>query len=459
MYDTSIHRENYILPQNETLVFHSMTDALPGHETLVGTIPIPGYYQLWEDRYPPKGVSGGRTNWNSFEHYKCVVDPGSGGGGESLCGRFGNAYNGFGSYLAKTSNPLALYYGVFGAPGRLNTGLSEYYALRQDGGFVPPPSDLDKLINASLREMLPRVQADLSILNALFELRDFKSLPRTIANIYSLGAKFFRTGRSTLRAILQGSADGYLQAKFNILPLLSDISGLTAALKRSDSQISGFISRAGKPQKRHFRRLLVDTDGQYSEATEGGVVPLYEENQHYAFGSSLKRYVYPLPTIFHAEIEYNYNYTRYQLEHAQVLAFLDSIGVNLNPSIIWNAIPWTFVVDWVVGIGRWLDSMRVGNMDPQINIHRYLWSVKRARRIIVTRETSFRTYEEFGDGAKQSSGPVPLPVVHETSYRRQVESLPASSLLVSGLTAEEVSLGAALVTTRRWRKTKPPAWK
>lgn len=37
-------------------------------------------------------------------------------------------------------------------------------------------------------------------------------------------------------------------------------------------------------------------------------------------------------------------------------AYLDALGFQLDPKIIWDAIPFTFVLDWFFGIGSWLEN-------------------------------------------------------------------------------------------------------
>jgi hypothetical protein len=160
-------------------------------------------------------------------------------------------------------------------------------------------------------------------------------------------------------------------------------------------------------------------------------------------------------SAFHAEIEYNYNYTQYQTEHARLLGLLDYFGVNLNPQIIWNAIPWSFVVDWVFSVGRFLDRFKVSNMEPKINIRRYLWSIKRKRTVVTTRYTI--PIESWWHPPLKLSHhrTVPASVVEETAYRRQV-GLPGSSLIESsGVSLKEFTLGAALVLSRRRHSHKP----
>jgi hypothetical protein len=38
---------------------------------------------------------------------------------------------------------------------------------------------------------------------------------------------------------------------------------------------------------------------------------------------------------------------------------LDLFGANLNPAIVWNAIPFSFVVDWFLKVGDYFDKMEV----------------------------------------------------------------------------------------------------
>jgi hypothetical protein len=130
-----------------------------------------------------------------------------------------------------------------------------------------------------------------------------------------------------------------------------------------------------------------------------------------------------------------------------LLSHLDYLGINLNPAIIWNAIPWSFVVDWVAGVGPYLDQLRVENMAPQINIRRALWSVSRKRVITVSKGTrvSNPTYHTLLTRNR-------LPAVTQTAYRRQLFMPSISSIQSSGLTPKEFSLGAALVIAQRARR-------
>lgn len=344
-------------------------------------------------------------------------------------------------------------YGSLGCP---NQGLPAFYSIREDGGFVPPPADLDKLVSDSLRRMMPGIKAELSLINSLIELKDFRSYVKLMKNpwerlqklptsLRTMLKKAWDTG-VTLRQASRGAASSLLEWRFAIAPLLSDISGIHAALSRTEKRMNDLVTRAGRPQKRHYTVNWIeyqDSDEAYPEA--GRVQSRFVIAPASLYAPS--RAVRYEPTIFHAEIEYNYYFTQYQLEHARVLSVLDALGVNCNPAIIWNALPWSFVVDWVVGVGRWFDAMKTRNMEPMINVRRYLWSVKRERRILVSR----KTIPFYGLPPEQSA---PAPVVTETAYRRTVGIPDWNSFFTSGISSDELVLGAALVIARRRRRNR-----
>ena len=81
-------------------------------------------------------------------------------------------------------------------------------------------------------------------------------------------------------------------------------------------------------------------------------------------------------------------------------------------------------------------------MKPQINVHRYLWSITRARTITVRKGVKNAYTGAIITGNE-------MPTVRQTAYRRQVGVPSSASIQSSGLTLKEFTLGAALVIARR----------
>jgi len=254
-----------------------------------------------------------------------------------------------------------------------------------------------------------------------------------------------------LSQVRQAMAGNVLQVQFNIKPLISDIRGIYAALSRTERRINDLVTREGTPQHRHFTwKWLEYPNGSEDSAESWPVSPTDLQNQYTS--CYLTRQTRYDSSVFHVLIEFNYNYSQYQREHSRLLSLLDALGVNFNPSIVWNAIPWSFVVDWVIGVNRWLDQFTVGHMDPQINIRRCMWSIKRTRTLDMSKHSASVYPVVFDPPERHAS----MPRVTETSYRRATFMPGVSSIELSGLTMKEVTLGAALVMSRSRRRRKLP---
>jgi hypothetical protein len=377
-----------------------------------------------------------------------------------------------------------LAYSTFGPLGHHITDLPDLLQDEADGdGFVPKPPALDSYITASLRAMMPTIKNELSLVNSIIELKDFRSLPHTLLSLKNFASRLtnvvkrkpklkdgarqirssFSASTPTMSEALGVGSDAYLQSQFNILPLLSDIAGINTAIRRTKARVNDLLVRQGKRQVKHFKLLVptnqaTETSGEKLYQLHGGQFDGYlgsstTETGSYASPSAsfkcVREFLPDQYAEFHAQVEYNFWFTRFQTENAQWLGLLDALGVNLNPAIIWNAIPWTFVIDWVVDIGRWLNDRRVLNLEPAVNISRYMWSWKLSRTVRLRIAANTELVPQF-------SGYTYLPDLVETIYRRQNE-LPthAQFLTGSGLSSKELSLGVALlITTGKHHKSR-----
>lgn len=433
-----------------------------------------GFERYFEEIYSDS--SGPRSAWKNCDHYKVFTDATSPALGTFIrTDRWTGARYYTYPHLHEgiSLDPYAGYKSTvagsvgrpFGGEGKLNEGLPSFHVEQSDYGFVPPPENIETLKAYSLKSMLPNIKSELSLLNSLYELKDFKSLFAMIPKLRSLEYKLADVARNFYEALRKNadarkrlkrdqpigkairfmSGDVYLQWKFNISPLISDVCGIFTALSKYEKRINDLITRSGRPQRMHYvyrwqehPESRTDTSGSVWPGDIGSLAP-------YFLCHALVRDTRTEPAEFHAEMEYSFNYTSYQVEHARLLALLDYFGVNLNPAIIWNAIPWSFVVDWVFSVGKYLDQFKTQNMEPKINIRRYLWSIKRKRviTVFVNFEDSHHPELSVPTGRRR------LPTVYESSYRRKVELPTMSSIQSSGLNSQEFTLGAALVLSRR----------
>jgi hypothetical protein len=363
------------------------------------------------------------------------------------------------AWYEKFTIPTVLYgwdSSLYGLPSKPILGLPKLYEFHPDGTFINEPEGLTLWIDRSLRTMIPSIKPNLSLVNSVLELKDFKTLPETVRRVAEVlkTTKALASKKKLLRAILKGGADVYLQSQFNILPLLSDISGIQRSLRSTRDVVAKLLRQEGQPLVRHFNAQL---DGVYRESDETtserrpgsmmtnlcGQSPFPDSKfiGDVAFRRSVR---YPVAK-FHAQMQYSYKFSEFQRTHAELLGLLDAFGVNLNPSIIWNAIPWSFVVDWVVDVSQFLSRFGVRNLEPTTVIHKYLWSVDVRRDTQVWLTANLNTAGRLLPSEMLSASCV------EKSYKRVsgIPSLITGVITTSGLSLKEMSLGTALVIGRR----------
>jgi len=420
-------------------------------------------------RVSPNGF-GGREYWHAFEHHKvlCVRSQYPTGCQVARKTMFDNIVT------DTIYNPLAFMSSVYGDAGFFNKNLPAFVNNSQaESGFISDPTSYQDLKSEGLKTLCNLIQAKMSSINSFYELKDIPSLiesarglrrisrmishPQEGATLYqllrSLNKKklvaFVKATAHTSREAFRVAADVYLQKMFNIGPLISDIGTIHSSLSRLEKRMRRFLNTSSQPNTYHFDRVWqenTDTVETANPIDTSTADPLTWTNFRSVNKVTWTRQCLNAPTKFHAEIEAAFTWRQYQIEHARLYSLLDDLGVNFNPRIIWNAVRWSFVVDWVFQVGKFLDGLHIGLMDPMINIYRYCDSVSRKRSIYLTREISVPVDGVWGGGSRVSA-----PVVTETSYKRSTSLPTLASLQTSGLSSTELSLGAALGLTHRRR--------
>lgn len=349
---------------------------------------------------------------------------------------FWNSQFGFYAAIAGLSNPAT----VYGAIGNPVVGLPAVGSGSGDSITTASPTAYPDLLARGLRALLPGIRPakGLSLLNSIYELKDFKSLPMTIRRVrhflefrkgkFSLLSLARKFPRQTLKDAIRLSADVYLQKEFNIGPLLSDIAGVRTAISDVRQELARVLKNASRPIHSHWS-CDIEAYRNVNETSSGTLTTPFVSK-----GISYTRSVYYDVKKFNVTLDYSYTLPPGVSQDSLLPALLDRFGVNLNPAIIWNAIPWSFVVDWVVNVSSWLSQFKVRNIEPQLIIRGCCSSVKVSRTTVVSGVCFSRA--------------VVSATLWEESYERVPITVSRNSLLASGLSSHELSLLAALFAGR-----------
>jgi len=122
------------------------------------------------------------------------------------------------------------------------------------------------------------------------------------------------------------------------------------------------------------------------------------------------------------------------------LAYMDSIGLVNPAAILWELVPYSFVVDWIVPIGQFLENISAGVGLRFLSGYRTEWTKSAFTHRYVA------STENFVRGTKQSYQVKALRML-----RVPLASFPASSLYLktSGFTAVKTATAIALLTKGR----------
>jgi hypothetical protein len=192
--------------------------------------------------------------------------------------------------------------------------------------------DMD-LVYASLK---PDLTA-LSLPNFLLELDDLKAL-------FELWKKKIGT--------VKNLAGAHLNYNFGWKPTLGDIRSMTDCVTGVLDKIAAFKRMANVAQRAHKSIINEST---YSKGSF-----TYSVNHTCDWSASLKR-------TKRAELVYKPQPFKVCGSYELILrAYLDALGFELNPRIIWDALPFTFVIDWFFGIGSWLERHKYDTLELPI---------------------------------------------------------------------------------------------
>lgn len=443
-------RSQYIPALDETLTGVGFNDLnpnqIPGNLSVIFGSPEGSLEASFEE----KSIQPRRKHdWTSFEHYKRSTEY-SYDSFPVVSTSFVSSDSGLAGHVFTHTDPAyawdPTHYGYVGNP---ILGLPELYRVTGTG-IIPAPPGWGNLIGTALKEMLPQIRPGLSSLNSLYELKDFKSLPKTfksirsiLANLPLLFSKFKKA--KTLKQLAAAIADANLQAQFNILPLRSDLKATWDAAAAVKKQLNKLLDREAQKNRRHYATDISSNFPYVSHQTEpfGFSGFLYGGGVRYPniWGSFRQRRIAQTRAQFHATIEYSYYYSQFQRENALLLAQLDYFGVNFNPAILWNALKWTFVVDWFISVSRYFDQFKVSNLKPLTVIHNFAASVNYDRTTTLFKE-KVASGHSYG-------GQVKVCTCIESSYRRDSGIVDLYVPLTgSGLNLKEFVLSTSLAFSR-----------
>jgi hypothetical protein len=226
----------------------------------------------------------------------------------------------------------------------------------------------------------------------LGELRAIGGLPispKMIHEMMELGRVLrhpIRTLRHAIRTGVPGhdalryAGSGYLGYQFGIKPYVDDIMDLTKSLLEFDKRIAQLVRDNGRPVRREgsvsFTEAVTET---HTTAAIGGsyFLPTVATQLHVGPFTKDVTVRNTIKFWFSGRFRYHLDPTRhgvgpiparekYQLQ--RILYGLDPTDVSL----IWELMPWSWLIDWIVPIGPMIDNLVNDKVDRLVADYAYI---------------------------------------------------------------------------------------
>jgi hypothetical protein len=207
--------------------------------------------------------------------------------------------------------------------------------------------DWDQLNAEAYLTMKPSLSSGFSLTNFLAELVEIKTMFRLF---------------SRSKSLISNAASAHLNWEFGWKLFIQDLYEIVDKLLNWKVTLERYKSKQGLVLVRHFKKVLED----------GSDVTTESSTLSYHTYTTKRR----SKVVFHATMRYTYVCPQLDSMFAEVKAILDVFGLKLNGSIIWEAIPFSFVVDWFLGVGDYLASKETDHLESKVTILDYCCSLK-----------------------------------------------------------------------------------
>jgi len=307
---------------------------------------------------------------------------------------------------------------VAGEPDRYN------FDFTWNGNFNTQIFDADQYGAEAWSNARP-AQPSFSLLNSIYELRGWPSTVKPRILKY----------RDT-----KAWGDYYLAVNFGWIPLLSDIRQFTHNLFTYEEQLKQLLRDEGKPVRRKFKmssHSFRNSEGpvrgtSYSAFQHGMVTGVYAGVP--SFEDTL---TYGRDVWFSGQFRYHLPGGDRDWRWKRAM-YLRIIAGNPSPATVWNAIPWTWLVDHFSNIGDVISNLDNGLADNLAADYAFLMQ----KKYITYKRTATGLFNKFGGGVESASATT--FIISESKERTIVDPFGPSFSGLSSLGDKQLSILGAL---------------
>lgn len=223
----------------------------------------------------------------------------------------------------------------------------------------PPTSAITPFGHRALLEMTSQFPPEVDIVNFLIDLKEIPGLVKSLVNSHKLLADAVAGKKGPgLAGGIQDVSGAYLAHNFGAAPLVGDLKKIIGILKSVRSRLEWL-------RKNRNKWVRVGSRGTYSNS----------DNKEVGLGkgiNSLTPSLHPvrvaMKTVFNCTAMVKQNLPWLDEWEAWVRGVLGAGGLSRPFSVIWERVPFSWVVDYFIPVGEYLEAIVFEHLED--------WSVK-----------------------------------------------------------------------------------
>lgn len=207
--------------------------------------------------------------------------------------------------------------------------------------------DYKALSAEAYQAMKPSLSSKISLTNFILELGDLKRMFQLFDNRKSLS---------------KNVAGGYLNYQFGWKLFIRDVKTIYTKLANWKQVLALYENGQNSIQVRHWSKVIDKRSGMVSQSNPSQYFPMETD--------------YETVTKYTATMKFRYTVPDIKDKYVKIRALLDILGLKLNAGVVWEAIPYSFVVDWFVNVGDVLDAQSDDLLESEVEILDFCSSIK-----------------------------------------------------------------------------------
>lgn len=277
----------------------------------------------------------------------------------------------------------------------------------------------------AFKQFTDQVPVSVSLPNFIYELKDMKGMIPTFDR----------------KHLSKTASNNFLAWEFGVQPFVSDVKAMVNMAATVQKRLQHLRSANNAASRLSFKRELVQEEPlsffralasfgtSDNGSTDGILFKRQSVRTNVHIGCSLYMALKGLDDAL-----------------STMKGLLASGGFNHPARVVWNAIPYSFVVDWFFHVGKLLDTLSVQPFEGEYSLSNVWYSVKNTSTWLALARINDEAHYPFYEGTKPLVG-----TVHVKSYDR-LAGFPVTNVALTDGTLSPMQLALALAMLEQRRR-------